>query len=149
MYVCFPDHKYLLLLSKPPYITNYSEVLKIESIQDWKYFNFQKLRETSRCHKIAFVWTNIQVFVLVGIVSLCRFWKYPILGWKVPKILHYSYFPRYTGQFWQIHCIRDSKLIVTIWKVLIRAELFILLLAIHINPTMMFFWWIFLFKCKL
>ena len=50
----------------------------------------KKMGETSGCHKIGFFWSNIQVFVFVGKVSLSRVPKWPILGSGVQKIVHYG-----------------------------------------------------------
>ena len=72
------------------------------------------MKETSRCHKIGFLWTNIGVFVLVGIISLSRIWKLPILDGKAPKIVHYAKLPWYTGQIKLIHCLGGCKPILTI-----------------------------------
>ena len=107
------------------------------------------MKETSRCHKIGFLWTNIGVFVLVGSVSLSRFWKLPILDWKAPKIVHYAKLPWYTGQIRLIHCLGGCKPFLTILGLKKSTEVCNLMTYSPINTTLMFDWCIDWFKWKL
>ena len=76
MNVLLLDYIDLLKLLKTPKNTNSTKFWKRRWNQDWIYFNFEKLMETFRCYKIGFFLTNIGVFVLVRIVSLCRISKW-------------------------------------------------------------------------
>ena len=65
---------------KKPKIANFSKFLKWGSNQVCKYFNPEKNIETSRCHKIGFLLTKIDVFVVVGIIFFKQNSKMPKIG---------------------------------------------------------------------
>ena len=105
--------------------------------------------ETFRCYKIGFFLTNIGVFVLVRIVSLCRISKWPRLDWKMQKIVHFGNLSWNNGQIQWIWCLSRNKLFLTMWEVKFATKVCNIMNYSPTTPTLMFNWCINCFNCKL
>ena len=105
--------------------------------------------ETFRCYKIGFFLTNIGVFVLVRIVSLCRISKWPRLDWKMQKIVHFGNLSWNNGQIQWIWCLSRNKLFLTMWEVKFATKVCNIMNYSPNTPTLMFNWCINCFDCKL
>ena len=105
--------------------------------------------ETFRCYEIRFFLTNIGVFVLVRIVSLCRISKWPRLDWKMQKIVHFGNLSWNNGQIQWIWCLSRNKLFLTMWEVKFATKVCNIMNYSPNTPTLMFNWCINCFNCKL
>ena len=107
------------------------------------------MTETFRCYKIGFFLTNIGVFVLVRIISLCRISKWPRLDWKMQKIVHFGNLSWNNGQIQWIWCLSRNKLFLTMWEVKFATKVCNIMNYSPNTPTLMFNWCINCFNCKL
>ena len=149
MNVYLLDYIDLLKQTKTPKNTYFTEFWKRWWNQIWIYLNFEKLMETFRCYKIGFFLTNIGVFVLIRIVSLCRISKWPRLDWKMQKIVHFGNLSWNNGQIQWIWCLSRNKLFLTMWEVKFATKVCNIMNYSPNTPTLMFNWCINCFNCKL